>query len=257
MFCEPDRESTANIRDVATRHGVNSVRVLTADGMGSVRDAIASLEPSLTAVFIDPFDHRAVGSAGLSALDVAAEAARSGALLVHWNGYNRIDQRRWLLNALTKSAEARSWWCCDLMVSAENATSTSQQASTRRKAPTSSARQRRLRVRVARRPGATERASGERHRRRPSGRRCAGGSGCNLLASSEAVVAAHNHVGEAIAHIRSFVTGIADFLAHTRWRPTGTSRAELVLPVANAPAMGWPWEDAPSAIEGVPGCGRR
>jgi len=120
VFCDLDPESTDNIRDVAMRHGLSSVRVLNADGMGSVRDAISSLEPSRTAVFMDPFDHRLVGSAGLSALDLASEVARAGALLVYWYGYNRIDQRRWIFNVLTERAQAHSWWCGDVMVSAES-----------------------------------------------------------------------------------------------------------------------------------------
>ena len=72
-------------------------------------------------MFIDPFDHHAVGPAGLSALEVAMEAARLGAVVVYWYGYNRISRRHWIVDELTLSEGALDWWCGDLMVTADDA----------------------------------------------------------------------------------------------------------------------------------------
>jgi 23S rRNA A2030 N6-methylase RlmJ len=121
LFCDLDPTSARNIRDVATRRGVRSARVLCADGAAAVHDALASGDPARTVVFVDPFDHLAAGPSGLSALDVAAEAVRAGAVLVYWYGYDRIDQRQWIFDPLTQRGSASSWWCGDLMVMAGGA----------------------------------------------------------------------------------------------------------------------------------------
>lgn len=125
LFCDLDPTSARNIRDVAARRDVRSAKVMDADGAASVHQALASRDPARTVVFIDPFDHRAAGSSGLSALDVADEAARAGAVLVYWYGYDRIDQRQWLLDVLTQRSAARSWWCGDIMITADKADMTS------------------------------------------------------------------------------------------------------------------------------------
>lgn len=121
LFCDLDPDSAANIRDVAVQRGVSSAQVLNADGMGVLHDALANHDPARSVVFIDPFDHRAVGSSGLSALDVADEAAQADAVLVYWYGYNRMDQRRWIFDVLNQRGGARTWWCGALMVSAMDA----------------------------------------------------------------------------------------------------------------------------------------
>lgn len=121
LFCDLDPTSTRNIRDVAALRDVPSARVLDADGAASVHDALQTGDPTRTVVFVDPFDHLAAGPSGLSALDVADEAARVGAVVVYWYGYNRIDRRQWIFDVLTERSAARSWWCGDLMVTAEKA----------------------------------------------------------------------------------------------------------------------------------------
>lgn len=121
LFCDLDPDSAANIRDAAAGRRVRSAQVLTADGLGSVRAALADRHPAKVVVFIDPFDHYAVGPTGLSALDIAVEVAGSGAVLVYWYGYNRIDRRHWILDELTASDTVTDWWCGDMMVSAEDA----------------------------------------------------------------------------------------------------------------------------------------
>lgn len=121
LFCDVDPASALNIAELATRSDVHSARVLNSDGAASVHDALASCDPARTVVFIDPFDHSSAGPSGLSALDVADEATRAGAVLVYWYGYNRLDQRQWIFDTLTERGVARSWWCGDLMVTANGA----------------------------------------------------------------------------------------------------------------------------------------
>ncbi|MBK5222022.1 MAG: 23S rRNA (adenine(2030)-N(6))-methyltransferase RlmJ [Acidimicrobiia bacterium] len=121
VFCDRDPDSASNIRDVAAARGVRSAQVLTADGMGSVHAALADRDDASVVVFIDPFDHYAVGPSGLSALDVAREAANAGAVLVYWYGYNRIDERHWIVEELAPRDAGVEWWCGDVMISAEDA----------------------------------------------------------------------------------------------------------------------------------------
>lgn len=121
LFCDLDPDSAGNIRDAAAARRVHSAQVLTADGMGSVHAALADRNLAKVVVFIDPFDHYAVGPTGLSALDLAAEVARAGAVLVYWYGYNRIDRRHWIIDELATGDTVTDWWCGDMMVSAEDA----------------------------------------------------------------------------------------------------------------------------------------
>ena len=121
LFCDLDQNSASNIRGAAASRGVRSAHVLTTDGMGAVQAALATRDATKVAVFIDPFDHHAVGPSGLSALKVGVEAASAGAVLVYWYGYDRLDQRHWILDELTLRDGVSSWWCGDLMVSAEDA----------------------------------------------------------------------------------------------------------------------------------------
>ncbi len=119
LFCDLDQRSANNVREVATQRGLHSARVLAADGMESVHHELARRDPTTVVVFIDPFDHHVVGSVGLSALDVAVQAAHAGAVLVYWYGYNRVDQRAWILHQLVERDSAPTLWCGDLMVFAE------------------------------------------------------------------------------------------------------------------------------------------
>jgi len=125
VFCDLDRDSATNILDTAAARGVRSARVLTADGMGSVHATLAERDGASVVVFIDPFDHHAVGLSGLSALDVALEVVRAGAVLVYWYGYDRIDRRAWIVDELAPRDDVVNWWCGDLLVSADEADMTS------------------------------------------------------------------------------------------------------------------------------------
>lgn len=121
VFCDLDPNSAGNIRDTATSLGVRSAQVLTTDGMSAVHAALATRDATNVVVFIDPFDHHALGPSGLSALNVAVVAAHAGAVVVYWYGYNRIDRRHWIVDELALRDGDSDWWCGDLMVSVEDA----------------------------------------------------------------------------------------------------------------------------------------
>lgn len=120
MFCDLDPESTADIRLTVGELGLTGqVRVVDGDGATAVHEALSNQHAmQLAMVYTDPFDHRAVGPAGLSPLDLAAEAARGGAGVVYWYGYNRSDQRGWIFEVLRAMALTVRWWCGDVMVTA-------------------------------------------------------------------------------------------------------------------------------------------
>lgn len=121
VFCDLDGDSIDTIDEVATARDVGRVEVRRADGMASVAAALEAGDPAGSVVFIDPFDHRAVGPTGLSALELGFRVARAGAVLVYWYGYNSIERRQWLLDVLTENSTASSWWCGDIMVSQDGA----------------------------------------------------------------------------------------------------------------------------------------
>lgn len=122
-FCDVDPESTANVRRAATRLGLEShVHVVEGDGMTAVDEALAAAQDARRAlVYIDPFDHRAAGPSGLSALDLCRKAADLGAAIVHWYGYDRAERRRWLFDVLVDLSPSGRWWCGDIMITRSGA----------------------------------------------------------------------------------------------------------------------------------------
>lgn len=123
LFCGLDPDSTANVRREAGELGLaGRVRVVDGDGATAVHESLGdqhATQPSL--VYTDPFDHRAVGPAGLSPLDLAAEAGRGGAGVVYWYGYDRADQRGWIFDVLRAEAPTVRWWCGDVLVTSPGA----------------------------------------------------------------------------------------------------------------------------------------
>lgn len=117
-FCDVDPESTANLRRAATGLGLEShVHVVEGDGMAAVDEALAASQDARRAiVYIDPFDHHAVGPGGLSALDLCRRAADLGAAIVHWYGYDRPERRGWLFDVMVDLSPNRRWWCGDMMI---------------------------------------------------------------------------------------------------------------------------------------------
>jgi 23S rRNA A2030 N6-methylase RlmJ len=122
-FCDVDPDSTANLRQAAARLGLRSqVRVVDGDGVAAVDEGLArSPDVSRAVVYIDPFDHQAVGPGGLSALGLCHKAANLGAAVICWYGYDRADGRNWLFNDLCDLSSRTRWWCGDIMITSDGA----------------------------------------------------------------------------------------------------------------------------------------
>lgn len=123
-FCDVDPDSTANLRQAAARLGLGpQVHVVDGDGMTAVDEGLARTpDVSRAVVYVDPFDHHAVGPGGLSALELCHKAAALGAAVVCWYGYDHADRRNWLFNSLVDLSSPRtSWWCGDIMITSAGA----------------------------------------------------------------------------------------------------------------------------------------
>lgn len=122
-FCDVDLDSIANLRDTAQTLGLaRRVQVVENDGMATVHQALLELtDETVALVYIDAFDHHAVGPAGVSAVDVCQQAAERGVGVVCWYGYDRAERRRWLLDELRERSAQLDWWCGDVMVTSPGA----------------------------------------------------------------------------------------------------------------------------------------
>jgi hypothetical protein len=124
LVCDLDPSSVTNLRAAAVQLGLASrVQVLDTDGMTALHQALLSLEQdgSTTVAHIDPYDPRAVGPSGLSALDLARELIARRVGLVYWYGYDRPGRRAWAFDELAEGAHDPTIWCGDVMVTAPGA----------------------------------------------------------------------------------------------------------------------------------------
>lgn len=116
LFCDLDPNSVDNLESEAHSLGVTGARCLAADGMTAVADHVAGATGTVL-VHIDPYDPRAAGPSGLSALDLARELIRDGVGLMYWYGYNRPSRRAWAFEELVDAADQQAGiWCGDVMI---------------------------------------------------------------------------------------------------------------------------------------------
>lgn len=122
LLCDLDPGSVANLRAAARRLGLAShVRVVDSDGPTALHRAVlASESGEPTVAHIDPYDPRAAGPGGLSALDLAKELIGRRVGVVYWYGYDRPEGRSWAFDELAEGAHGRVW-CGDMMVAARGA----------------------------------------------------------------------------------------------------------------------------------------
>jgi hypothetical protein len=115
-FCDLDPESQGDLHTWADRLGLTgNVTVVDVDGITTLHEALADIDPTELLVHIDPFDPWKRGPAGLSAVDLAVEIAECGARLVYWYGYDRPQERAWALGAIGAKTTT-ALWCGDIMV---------------------------------------------------------------------------------------------------------------------------------------------
>lgn len=118
LLCDTDPASGENLRQSATELGLAScTQVVVGDGMTALHQALAATPaPGRVLAHVDPYDPRAAGPSGLSALDLARELIDHGVGLMYWYGYDRPGRRAWAFEELAPSATAQTIWCGDTMV---------------------------------------------------------------------------------------------------------------------------------------------
>jgi 23S rRNA A2030 N6-methylase RlmJ len=119
VFCDLDPESVADLRSAALRLDLASrTEVISADGMTALHEALTSSDPGSTLAHIDPYEPRAVGAGGQSALDLAHELIDRGVSVVYWYGYDRPERRAWAFDELSAGRQRTTVWCGDVMITA-------------------------------------------------------------------------------------------------------------------------------------------
>ena len=113
LLCDLDPASARDLRSWAARLGLGDCEVAERDGMATVRDWLPQGSPAV--VHIDPFDPFAHEPGVPSAVELAAEVAEAGHLLVYWYGYSAPADRAWAVREIRAGTAAQLWWG-DLMV---------------------------------------------------------------------------------------------------------------------------------------------
>jgi 23S rRNA A2030 N6-methylase RlmJ len=119
LLCDLDPASAQDLRSWAARIGLDSCEVVERDGMAAVREWLPST--ASTVVHIDPFDPFAHEEGVPSAVELAAEVADAGHMLVLWYGYSGPSERAWAVEVIRSGTEAELWWG-DFMVTAADGT---------------------------------------------------------------------------------------------------------------------------------------
>lgn len=116
LLCDLDPDSTADVAQHAMMTGLGErVATVTSDGMQAVARRVlrGAADPATTFVHVDPYNPWAIGTGGLSAVDLARALIIEGVAVMYWYGYDRPAQRAWALAELGGHAPL---WCVDLMV---------------------------------------------------------------------------------------------------------------------------------------------
>jgi hypothetical protein len=123
LFCDLDPESVVNLQAAALQLDLASrVQVVDSDGMTALHQALLASETGgSTLAHIDPYDPRAVGPGGQSALDLARELIERRVGVFYWYGYDRPERRGWAFDELSPGAQHPTTWCGDVMVTAPGA----------------------------------------------------------------------------------------------------------------------------------------
>jgi Ribosomal RNA large subunit methyltransferase D, RlmJ len=121
LLYDTDPASAASLRAAAAEAGLGGrVEVVEGDGRDGLAAALAgAADPASVLAFVDPFDPRAAGPGGPSALDLGRRLLADGAALVYWYGYHRPDRRCWALDDLAGGGHGVPLWCGDIRVAAQ------------------------------------------------------------------------------------------------------------------------------------------
>lgn len=115
LFCDLDEASAADLREWARLLGADRAEVAQVDGMATTARWLGKGVGARAVVHVDPFDPRAKGVAGQSALELAADVVGRGHGLVYWYGYDEPDDAAWAYHELGELT-GRDLRCADAMV---------------------------------------------------------------------------------------------------------------------------------------------
>jgi hypothetical protein len=119
LLCDLDPASAQDLRLWAARMGLSKCEVAERDGMAAVREWLPGT--ASTVVHIDPFAPFAHEEGVPSAVELAADVADAGHMLVYWYGYSAPSDRGWAVEEI-RSGTGAELWCGDFMVTAADGT---------------------------------------------------------------------------------------------------------------------------------------
>lgn len=119
LLCDLDPVSIRDLREWAQRSGLRDCEIVERDGMAAVREWLPG--GGLTVVHIDPFDPFARSKEAPSAVELAAEVAGAGHVLVYWYGYSAPSRRTWAVDEIGSKTTAPLWWGDFMVTEADGA----------------------------------------------------------------------------------------------------------------------------------------
>lgn len=118
LLCDIDPVSAADLRAQALQLTLHRCEVAERDGRVAVRDLL-TVHGGGSVVHIDPFDPFGRADGGVSAVELAAEVADAGQLLVYWYGFDNPQERSWALQDIGDLTTQRLW-CGDIMLTEQD-----------------------------------------------------------------------------------------------------------------------------------------
>jgi 23S rRNA A2030 N6-methylase RlmJ len=118
VFCDTDPASVADLQAARERLGLQGrAEVIHGDGIGQTATLLrADALSAASLVHVDPFDFRAAGPGGLSALDLVTCLAAARVPVFAWYGLTSQSAAHELFREVAIAAPAAEAWCAELRV---------------------------------------------------------------------------------------------------------------------------------------------
>jgi 23S rRNA A2030 N6-methylase RlmJ len=123
VFCDTDPASVADLRAATERLSLqDEARVIHGDGLAETTALLQSCAlDGASLVHVDPFDFRAAGPGGISALELVTRLAAASIPTFAWYGLTASSAGHELLHEVTTAVPAARAWCAELHVSGRRA----------------------------------------------------------------------------------------------------------------------------------------